>query len=152
MKKTILALAVLMTTGLTSAFANKSGEINQRAIASFGKDFISAKNASWQQSRDYAKVTFSLNNHVLFAYYNQQGELLAVIRNVLTDQLPIQLLLELKKKCNNHWVTELFEVSTEEQTNYFVTLENSDEKLVLKSVGFDEWMVYHKENKNSVTL
>lgn len=152
MKKTILALAMLVTTGLTSAFANKSGEINQRAIASFGKDFVSAKNASWQQSSDYAKVTFSLNNHVLFAYYNQQGELLAVIRNVLTDQLPIQLLTEMKKRFSNYWVTELFEVATEDQTNYFVTLENSDEKIVLKSVGFDEWVVYQKENKNSISL
>jgi hypothetical protein len=40
MKKTILALAVMLTTGLTSAFANKGEEINQRAISSFSKDFL----------------------------------------------------------------------------------------------------------------
>ena len=58
MKKTILALAVMLTTGLTSAFANKGEEINQRAISSFSKDFLSAKNVSWQQQKDYAKATF----------------------------------------------------------------------------------------------
>ena len=70
MKKTILALAVMLTTGLTSAFANIGEEINKSAISSFNKDFLSAKNVSWQQQKDYAKATFSLNNHVMYAYYN----------------------------------------------------------------------------------
>jgi hypothetical protein len=35
MKKTILAWAVMLTVGLTSAFANKSEDINQNAIAAF---------------------------------------------------------------------------------------------------------------------
>jgi len=152
MKKTILALAVMLTTVLTSAFANKSEEINQRALASFGKDFVSAKNASWQQSADYAKVTFNLNNHVLFAYYNQDGELLAVVRNILTDQLPVNLLTTMKKKYKSYWVSELFEVATGEQTNYYVTLESGDEKIVLKSEGTDEWKLYSHEPKNCVAL
>ncbi len=152
MKKTILALAVMMITGLTSAFANVSGDVNQRAVASFSKDFINAKNVSWQQEKNFAKATFSLNNRVMFAYYDQSGELLAVIRNILSDQLPVELLMELKKKSNNYWVTELFEVATGDQTNYYVTLENGDEKVVLKSDGFDQWSVYSKEKKNYVTL
>ncbi len=152
MKKTILALAVMMITGLTSAFANVSGDVNQRAVASFSKDFVNAKNVSWQQQKNFAKATFSLNDRVMFAYYDQSGELLALIRNILSDQLPVELLMELKKKSNNYWVTELFEVATGDQTNYYVTLENGDEKVVLKSDGFDQWSVYSKEKKNYVTL
>lgn len=152
MKKTILALAVFMITGLTSAFANKGEAINQNAIASFNKDFISAKNVSWQQSKDFIKATFSMNNHIMFAYYNQTGELIAVVRNILSTQLPISLLTDMKKKYNDHWVSDLFEVATENQTMYYVTLENSDEKLVLKSDGYDQWSVYNKEKKNSINL
>jgi hypothetical protein len=152
MKKTILALAVMLTTGLTSAFANKGEEVNQRAISSFSKDFLSAKNVSWQQQKDYAKATFSLNNHVMFAYYNQDGELLAVVRNVLSDQLPIHLLTEIKRNYGNFWVSELFEMATEDRTTYYITVENSQERRVLKSDGLDQWTLYKKEKKDCIVL
>jgi hypothetical protein len=151
MKKTILALAVMLT-GLTSAFANKGDEVNQSAIVSFKKDFLSAKNVSWQQQKDYAKATFSLNNHVMFAYYNEQGELLAVVRNVLSDQLPIRLLTAVKNDYSKFWISELFEMATENQTTYYVTIENGDEKVILKSEGLDQWSVYKKEKKNFIVL
>jgi len=152
MKKTILALAVILTTGLTSAFANKGEDVNQRAISSFSKDFLSAKNVSWQQQKDYAKATFSLNNQIMYAYYNQEGELLAVIRNVLSDQLPIQLLTEIKNNYANFWISELFEMATEDQTIYYVTIENGTERIVLKSDDLAQWKIYKKEKKDSIVL
>jgi hypothetical protein len=152
MKKTILALAVILTTGLTSAFANKGEDVNQRAISSFSKDFLSAKNVSWQQQKDYAKATFSLNNQIMYAYYNQEGELLAVIRNVLSDQLPIQLLTEIKNNYANFWISELFEMATEDQTTYYVTIENGTERIVLKSDDLAQWKIYKKEKKDSIVL
>jgi len=151
MKKSILAMAVLLVTVLSSAFANKS-EINQWAMRSFQKDFVSAKNVSWQQQREYSKVTFSLYNRVMFAYYNQDGELMAVIENILSEQLPIPLMTEIKNKYKGYWISELFEVATEGQTTYYVTLENSDQKLVLQSDGFDQWSSYKKEKKDYVVL
>ncbi len=152
MKKTILALAVIMTTVLTNAFADKNEGIAQRAMASFKKDFTSAKNVSWEQQKVYAKATFSLNNQVLYAYYDLDGELLAVIRNILSDQLPVKLLTELKKDYANGWITELFEVSTENQTTYYVTLETSDSRVILKSEPSNNWSVYKREKKNCVEL
>ena len=151
MKKSILATAVMLVTVLSSAFANKS-EINQRALQSFKKDFMTARNVSWEQQREYSKATFSLYNHVMFAYYNQDGELMAVIRNILSEQLPIRLMTEVKNKYKGYWISELFEVATEGQTTYYVTLENSDEKLVLQSNGFDQWSSYKKEKKDYVVL
>jgi len=150
MKKTILALAVILTIGLTSAFANKGEEVNQRALSSFNKDFLSAKNVSWQQQKDYAKVTFSLNNHVMFAYYNKEGELLAVMRNVLSDQLPIHLLTGVKNNYANYWISDLFEMATEDQTTYYVTVENGEERIVLQSDGLNQWNVYKKEKKRKI--
>lgn len=152
MKKTILALAVMLTTGLTSAFANIGEEVNKSAVSSFNKDFLSAKNVSWQQQKNYAKATFSLNNHVMYAYYNDQGELLAVVRNVLSDQLPIHLLTEIKNNYSGYWISDLFEMATEDQTTYYVTVENGNEKLILKSQGLDQWSTYKKEKKNCIIL
>ena len=152
MKNTILTVAVMLTMGLTGAFANISEEINQRAIASFNKDFVSASSVTWEQRKDFAKATFKLNGHVMFAYYNADGELMAVVRNILSDQLPIRLMTEVKKKYSDHWISDLFEIATADQTFYYLTIENSDEKVVLKSDGFGQWTVYKREKKNYVTL
>ncbi|HMH22580.1 MAG TPA: hypothetical protein VK563_12430 [Puia sp.] len=146
MKKIILSLATVLMIGL-SAFADKGTEVNQQAVRAFSKDFASAKNAVWEQKRDYVKVTFSFNEQVLFAYYNNSGELQAVVRNILSDQLPISLLTQLKKEYSGFWISELFEMASDDQTTWYVTLENADKTLVLKSSGVSNWGVYSKTKK-----
>ena len=143
-------MAVILMVGLTSAFANKSEEINQRAMASFNSEFASAKNVSWIQDREYFRAAFSMNNQVLYAYYDQKGELMAVIHHILSNQLPIYLMSELKKSYKNYWITDLLEMASNEQSNYFVSLDNADETLVLKSDGSNQWTVYKRIKKNIV--
>jgi hypothetical protein len=148
MKKTILAMAVMLVTGLTSAFANKSNDVNKLAVASFYRDFATAKNVIWEQQKDFVKVTFTMNDQTLYAYYNNaDGQMVAVTRNILSDQLPIGLLTSFKNNFNGYWVSDLFEMSSDGQTAYYATLESGNETLVLKSNGFNEWTVYQKEKK-----
>jgi isocitrate dehydrogenase kinase/phosphatase len=142
MKKTILALAVMLVTGAVSAFANVTDGPNQRAVAAFSKEFCNAKNISWQQENKLVKATFSLNNQIMFAYYSQDGELMAVVRNILSDHLPILLQVELKKNYPNSWITDLFEMDSENQTAYFIRLENPEHTIILKSDGYDHWTEY----------
>ena len=71
------------------------------------------------------------NGSTLFAYYNTNGDLQAVVRNITSDQLPISLLSEMKKDYSDFWITDLFEIASDVQSNYYVTLENSDKKIVL---------------------
>ena len=150
MKKTILATAVILMVGLTGAFANKGEEVNQKVAASFSKDFETAKNVQWQRQKDFEKATFSLNNQVLFAYYNENGELLAVIRNILSDNLPISLYADIRKNYNEFWISDLFEMASEDQTTYYISLEKTDETLILKSVDHNQWVVYKKIKKNII--
>jgi hypothetical protein len=148
MKKTILALAVMLTTGLTSAFANKGEDINQGVIASFKSEFVQARNVSWQLEKEFTKVTFTLNDQVLYAYYsNENNELLAVVRNILSHQLPINLFTSLKKDYSDHWISGLFEVARQDHTAYYVTLESANEILVLKATSTNEWSVYKRTKK-----
>jgi hypothetical protein len=148
MKKKILSLAVILTLGLTSAFANTNDDINQRAIASFKKDFVTARNVSWQQEKTYTKATFTLNDQVMFAYYsNENTELLAVVRNLLSEQLPINLFISLQKEYKTYWITDIFEAATQDHTSYYVTLENSEETIVLSANGSNEWTIYNKTKK-----
>jgi hypothetical protein len=146
MKKTIFSIAAVLMIGL-SAFANNGTDVNQQAVRAFTKDFSTAKNAVWEQNKDFIKVTFTYAEQVMCAFYNNSGELQAVTRNILSDQLPLSLLTELKKEYNGFWISGLFEMASDDQTSYYVTLENADKTLVLKSVGISNWSVYSKTRK-----
>ena len=149
MKKILLSIATVLMLGV-SAFAANNGEdvANQLAVRSFKKDFANASNIVWEQKDAYTKATFSMNGQVLFAYYNNNGDLQAVVRNITSNQLPINLLTSLRNEYNDCWITDLFEMASDDQTSYYVTLETSEKKIVLKSTG-SGWDVYSKERKST---
>ena len=152
MKKTILALAVILTVGLTSAFANRHEDINQNVVTAFRADFGNAREVSWEQTKEFVKATFTLNGQVQCAYYDQRGELMAVIHHVLSNQLPKELSENLKKGYiyANYWVSDLLEMTADGQHSYYVSLENGDERVILKSDGKGEWKYYRKFKKDLV--
>jgi hypothetical protein len=47
---------------------------------------------------DFVRATFTMDGSVLFAYFQPDGEMIAVTRNILSDQLPINLMVTLKNK------------------------------------------------------
>ena len=147
MKKTIFALALSLTLG-TASFANNDETINQRAAQSFKKEFAQAKDVSWTKAGEMVKATFTLNERVLFAYYSESGDLMAITRNITSDQLTISLQTSLRKNYSTYWVSDLFEMVSGGQTNYYITLESADHKVVLKSEDFGNWSTYRKEKKD----
>jgi hypothetical protein len=147
MKKTLLTISMMLTIALTTAFANDNEKIDQKAKASFNNSFRGTNNVLWQQEKDFVKATFTMNNQVMYAYYNDNGDLMAVTRNILSDQLPITLMTDLKKNYNDHWISDLFEMAAEGQTSYYITLENADETIILKSSDFNTWSVYKKTKR-----
>ena len=88
-----------------------------------------------------------MDNQVMFAYYNDNGVLMGVVRNILSDKLPINLMSNLKKNYSSYWISNLFEMASDNQSNYYVTLETAEETLVLKSDGTNEWDMFIKEQK-----
>jgi len=148
MKKSIFILALSLVLG-TASFANNDEIINQKAEQSFKKEFSQAKDVRWQKSGDFVKATFTLNEKVLFAYYNESGDLVAITRNITTDQLPITLLTTFRKNFSGYWISDLFEMVSGGETSYYITLENADHKVVLKSEDFASWETYKKEKKEA---
>ena len=133
MKKIILTCAVMLTVGLAAAFAGSKDGISENAMAAFKNDFSSAKNVSWQQSRSYFK-----------AFYNYRGDLVAVVHHILSTDLPQDLIDQLKKDYGNYWITDLFELNSDEQHIYYVTMENADGTIALKSDGKSGWDFYKR--------
>src|SRR5262245_11945591 len=144
MKKLILTLAVALTT--LCSFAG-DGTISTRVLNAFKSDFASAKEITWTSTNDYYKASFVFNDQYVQAFYNMDGDLIGMTRNISSLDLPLSLQSSLKKAYGNYWISDLFEASNHDGTSYYITLENADSKIVLKSTGGENWKTYQKATK-----
>ncbi|MES1218193.1 MAG: hypothetical protein ABUT20_21995 [Bacteroidota bacterium] len=143
MKKLIIATAMFVSL---SAFASKD-EVNQKVLNAFNTEFTSAKEVEWTISSDYYKASFGMNGQRVSAFYNLDGELMGLTRNIPSSQLPVKLQTSLKKNYSGYWISDLFEVSNNDGTSYYVTMENGDSKVVLKTSAGNDWVTYKKDRK-----
>ena len=146
MKRLTVLAALLLTLVTTYSFATPANGGGTAITTSFSRDFQNAQLVSTQEYTGFTKVTFKMNDAVMFAFYNPSGELLAVTRNIVSSQLPVNLLTSLKKHYGDKWITDLFEFSGNEQNCYYISLENADSKTTLRSTGND-WEVYSTSKK-----
>jgi hypothetical protein len=145
MKKIFLSAALAIITGL--AVSAENPEVNAQVLAAFKNQFPAASETEWSTGSEYYKASFVYNNNYVNAYYTSEGEFLATIRNISSVDLPVVLQANLKKNYGSFWVSELFELSKQDGTSYSVTLENADEKIILKSVNGTAWTVFKKTGK-----
>ena len=146
MKKILVILTLVLT--VSTSFAGTGEEaVSKKAINAFKTEFTGATDAAWTAGTNYYKVAFTLNDEKLFAFYNTDGEFVAVTRYISSFQLPLYLQTSLKKSYNNYWITDLFEVANNDDTNYYVTLETADAKIILRSSDGRFWTTYQKSKK-----
>ena len=146
LKTSILAAALLLTVGVTSSFAAPTDELNKTVKTAFQKDFRKAELISSEAVKDYTRLTLKMNGTILFAYYSDNGELLAVVHNITVDQLPLHLLLKVKNNYSKYWISDLFECNANGSSTWYITLENADYKITLRSSD-NEWETYNKSVK-----
>ncbi|MBC7872725.1 MAG: hypothetical protein H7Y01_01945 [Ferruginibacter sp.] len=144
MKKMIVTLAIALTT--LSAFASDEN-VSQKVLDAFNTEFATAREVEWTVGSNHYKATFTYNGKHVFAYYNENGELLGLTRYLSPVDLPLALQNNLKKNYEGFWVSDLFEVAKNDETNYYITLENADTKIILKSSG-NSWSNYNKIKKS----
>jgi len=145
-----LLLATLITVfSLVSTKSNASDEIKVSAavLASFNTSFKNASEVKWNVSGNFYKAEFSINSQYVTAYYDATAGLIAVTRNISSFQLPITLQTKMKASYDSYWISDLFELSDDNGTSYYVTVEDGDAKITLKSTGTNEWSVYKKQRK-----
>lgn len=146
MKRILVTLTVVLSLISMSSFANEE-KVNSRVLESFKSNFKTATEVDWTVSENFYKADFSLNGQYVAAFYDESGQLVALTRNISSTQLPISLQTNLKKDHEGYWISDLFEVANEQGTTYYVTLENGDTKLVLKSAG-SNWTSFQKQRKS----
>ncbi len=146
MKKVLLSLAMFITLGTMSAFAD-SADVSPKVLDAFKNDFNGAKEVAWSAGVNYYRAAFTFNGNHVFAFYNTSGELLGLTRYISSLDLPMNLQRSLKKNYSDYWISDLFEVANNDGTSYFITVENADTKIVLKASGNSDWKNYNRVRK-----
>ena len=72
---------------------------------------------------------------------------MGIAKNVLSDKLPVLLQAGLKNKYPDFWITDLAKYDIADNTGFLVTIENANEKIVLKTNDNQHWQVYSREIK-----
>jgi len=141
-------MVLLLTLSASFAFSGTNGinDVNNEIRTSFKKDFRNAQLLSTESHKAFTKLNFKMDGLIMSAFYSEGGELLAVTHNILSTQLPINLMISLKNNYNSYWITELFEFTGDNDSCYYVSLENADSKVTLRSNG-DQWEVYSSVKK-----
>ena len=146
MKKILMAVAVFLTITTGTAFANTT-EVNPKVIKAFNTAFVSVDDVTWTTGSDFYKASFTYNSKYVYAYYSLDGKFLGLTRLMATSELPLNLQTSFKKNFADMWVTDLFEVANADGTAYYLTVEDAENVMIVKSSGGSDWTTFQKSKK-----
>lgn len=145
MKKIIVTLALFVST--ISAFATEE-KVSSKVLAAFQVEFNNATEVEWTVGSSYYMASFTYRDNHVFAYYSLDGDLMGMTRYISVDALSLALQSSLKKEYSEFWISDLFEVSRKGSTDYYITLENADKKIVLVASAGSDWELFKKIRKD----
>ncbi|HEU4632462.1 MAG TPA: hypothetical protein VFS22_00665 [Flavisolibacter sp.] len=144
MRHLFLSLFLLLVFGVNT-FAGDTA-VSPNILQSFQNKFSSAKEITWTAGPEIYKAEFVYRSQYLAAFYDAEGNMLALTKNILSTQLPLFLGGSLRENYQDYWISDVIEFSTEDGTSYYATVENAEQKLVLKS-SQNSWVVSKKIKK-----
>ena len=131
MKKTIFILVAFIT--FSAYAAEPAPEINQRILNSFSQTFTYAEDVVWQEDNHLFQANFWQGGINIRARYDDEGNLLETIRYYFEKQLPPVVLAKVKKKYSGKSIFGVTEISSDENTTYYITLQDDKNWYTVKS-------------------
>jgi hypothetical protein len=144
MKKFFITAAVA-TLFSASVFAdgNKKAatriEVSYTLVNKFNANFAEAKNVTWTVNKNFQKASFILNGVKATAFYNHEGEFVAVTMDVDAKAIPAKAKAEIADQYKGYATQGVIIVqnNTElnpdaDETAYFVDLKNESKEILVK--------------------
>jgi hypothetical protein len=144
MKKRLTALFAAAILSM-SAFANIHIDPSAAVQNEFDHLFTQPTEVKWELVSDLYKVSFVQGGQHLAAFFDQSGKIEALSRNISTVSLPMILQKRLQDKLSSSWVSECFELYGKNGTEYYVMIENANEKVLYVS-NSDDWSRYNESS------
>ncbi|HUC82904.1 MAG TPA: hypothetical protein VMR70_18495 [Flavisolibacter sp.] len=148
MKFLLATLISLFSLVSTTSHATDDVTVSAAVMSTFQSSFKNASEVSWKITENYSKADFVMNSQHVSAFFDLTGNLVAVTRNINSFQLPISLQTKLRNSYGEYWISDLFELSDDNGTTYYVTVENGDSKITLKSNSVNDWSTFQKQRKS----
>jgi hypothetical protein len=145
MKKLLFAalIAVSISTG---SFAQDATD-NYKALNNFEASFTGANNVGWTLKDNLTVASFVQDESNVKVFYNSEGDFVATTKEVTLEDLPIYAKRIIAKKYSGFIVKEAFKFKADNETDYFIAVENEQENVVLK-VHEGSISVYSKTGKS----
>jgi hypothetical protein len=157
--KKLFITAAIATLFSASVFADgnkkatNSVNVSSSVTSQFNANFADAKNVTWIVNKNFQKAEFIMNGVKTTAFYNLQGEFVALTENVSAAAIPAKTKLEIANLYKGYEVNEVIVVQNNtdlnpdaDETAYFVDL-RSDSKEVLVKINQDLHTEVYKEIK-----
>jgi len=109
-----------------SALAKENNDVNPQVLRSFKSEFLNAENVRWNKIDGVYAANFIQNGFRIEAYFDETGDLIGSVRNVLFTDLPLAVVHGINKKYGNAPIYELFEYTIDKETYYKMRVELQD--------------------------
>jgi len=121
MKKTFAILITLLVFASSITFAN----VNENLIYAFKKAFPAAENAKWSEDDNGYFVSFTQHGILSKVTYDHDGNFLYALRYYKEENLPVSVLMSVRKKFKDKNIFAVIEVSTDDGIEYHIKLEDA---------------------------
>ena len=118
MKKIITTITAVLLFVCTYA----ADKVEKWIEHSFHAEFPGATHAAWSKIEDknFYTVRFILNNEARMAYFDADGNYLAVVKGIREEELPTQVRNEITRLINNSDITTAEEINRHGEISYLL--------------------------------
>ncbi|GGH59245.1 hypothetical protein HNQ91_000590 [Filimonas zeae] len=141
MKKFIIA-AITVFAITSSAFAAGN---NDKTMNLFKATYPEATQVHYKTVGDLVSVRFLLDKTKMEAFYNEEGEQVAISKTINYQNLPAPAIRNIEKKFAGYTTTEVIEMDHNTAgTSYYVSLVNNEKKVIAQVSLNGEVSVFRK--------
>ncbi len=130
MKKTVLSIAITMLS-LSAAAAP-----DEPLLQLFNRTFPDAQYIRWIEKGEHHIVSFTQNETQCRIWYDKKGTLIYSLRYGRENELPMPVLMAVKKKYHDKHIDGVTEITTQHSVTYELTL-SDDKKWYVANVTAD---------------
>src|SRR5437868_3408441 len=145
--KNLILSALLAVTVATTAFATGESNISSFVLNSFRQDFKDVSNVTWTTKTDFARAAFIQNHRKMEVFYDREGNLIAISKNIALDELPVNAKRAFAKKYEGFTVKEAIKFNGTGEQSYYLSAENEKESVIVKVDQDEQLSVFEKTKK-----
>lgn len=121
-----LVIIIVATALSIHVFANKPAPVSEKVLSAFSIIFKNTGPVSWLEAPDYIVAVFKKDQVLYRAMLDKaNGNLLQTIRYYGENNLPPNLLFDIKKKLGKREIFGVTEIMTPHTTNYIIVVNDA---------------------------